>query len=165
VLLDLNRCAIDGLSSYAGVYRPAGIEIGKSKHAPPDGHQVPELIEELCDYVNDVWATTSGIHLSAMVMWRLNWIHPFTDGNGRTSRAASYTVLSAHEHTLFPGVNTIPEQIVANRAPYYAALEDADNRYTLHGALDVGIVDAMEELLASMLATQLRSAFDCATSA
>lgn len=164
-LLDLNRCAIEGLSSYAGVFRPAGIDIGESKHTPPDGHLVPEAVEDLCDYVNDSWETTSGIHLSAMVMWRLNWIHPFTDGNGRTSRAASYTVLSAHEGALFPGINTIPEQIVANRAPYYDALEDADRRYAMLGKLDVGVVDAMEELLAGMLAIQLRSAFDGANTA
>lgn len=40
-LLDLNRCAIDGLTAYAGVWRPAGIAIGESKHTPPGGHLVP----------------------------------------------------------------------------------------------------------------------------
>ncbi|MBL8221394.1 MAG: Fic family protein, partial [Bryobacterales bacterium] len=29
------------------------------------------------------------------VMWRLNWIHPFFGGNGRTARSASYLVLCA----------------------------------------------------------------------
>lgn len=65
-LLDLNRCAIDGLTAYAGVWRPAGIAIGESKHTPPGGHLVPELIEEMCDYVNDNWDKTSAVHLSAL---------------------------------------------------------------------------------------------------
>jgi Fic family protein len=55
---------------------------------------VPSLVEELCDYVNDNWESSTPIHLAAYVMWRLNWIRPFADGNGRTSRILSYVVLS-----------------------------------------------------------------------
>ena len=52
-LLHLHRAALEGISSYAGNFRPAGIEIGKSKHEPPPAHQVPDLIEAMCDYVNE----------------------------------------------------------------------------------------------------------------
>lgn len=163
-LLDLNRCAIDGLTAYAGVWRPAGIAIGESKHTPPGGHLVPELIEEMCDYVNDNWDKTSAVHLSALVMWRLNWIHPFTDGNGRTSRAASYVVLCAKAGSLLPGSETIPEQIVANRRPYYEALEAADAVYDSEKKFSRKTVEKMENLLGAMLAKQLRGAFDEANS-
>lgn len=163
ILLDLNRCAIEGLSAYAGVWRPAGIGIGKSEHAPPEGAAVPGLIEELCDYINDGWSKASAIHLSAMVMWRLNWIHPFSDGNGRTSRASSYLVLCAHEKAVFPGTRTIPAQIVDNRGPYYAALEAADTAFKRYGTLREGLVDEMEELIGNMFAQQLASAFDSAS--
>lgn len=163
-LLDLNRCAIDGLTAYAGVWRPAGIAIGESKHTPPGGHLVPELIEEMCDYVNDNWDKTSAVHLSAFLMWRLNWIHPFTDGNGRTSRAASYVVLCAKAGSLLPGSETIPEQIVANRRPYYEALEAADAVYDSEKKFSRKTVEKMENLLGAMLAKQLRGAFDEANS-
>ncbi len=162
-LLDLNRCAIEGLDAYAGVWRPAGIEIGESKHTPPGGHLVPELVEELCDYINDNWDSCSAVHLCAMVMWRLNWIHPFTEGNGRTSRAASYLVLCAKSEALLPGAETIPVQIVANRDPYYAALEAADELYKSSEELREDLVQDMEALLGAMLAKQLRGAFDEAT--
>lgn len=33
-------------------------------------------------------------HLGAYVLWKLNWIHPFADGNGRTARAVAYVVMS-----------------------------------------------------------------------
>lgn len=162
-LLDLNRCAIDGLDAYAGVWRPAGIEIGESKHIPPGGHLVPELVEEMCDYVNENWTVKSAIHLASFVMWRLNWIHPFTEGNGRTSRAASYLVLCAHSAAWFPGITTIPDQIVANRRPYYEALESADTKYSVSGNRFVeDIVSDMEDLMGSMFAKQLKSAFDSA---
>lgn len=89
-LLHLHRIALEGISSYAGNWRPADIEIGGSRHRPVGAHQVPEMIEDLCDYVNENWGRRNALHLCAYVMWRLNWIHPFTDGNGRTARAASY---------------------------------------------------------------------------
>lgn len=165
MLLDLNRCAIEGLDAYAGSWRPGAVSINKSKHVPPPGHMVPELVEDLCDYVNQSWPSASAIHLSAVVMWRLNWIHPFTEGNGRTSRAASYLVLCAKEQILLPGGYSIPEQIVENRTPYYSALEDGDRNYAANGErLVPDVVPAMEELLAGMLAKQLRMRHINATS-
>src|SRR5215831_1331534 len=92
-ILRLQGIALEGISAYAGVYRPAGIQIAGSKHQPAGAFQVPELVEDLCDYVNANWMKATPIHLAAYVMWRLNWIHPFVDGNGRTSRTISYLVL------------------------------------------------------------------------
>jgi Fic family protein len=71
-------------------------------------------------------ADKSAVHLSAYTMWRLNWIHPFSDGNGRTSRIFSYILLSVKFGQYIPETMTIPDQIVANRKPYFEALESAD---------------------------------------
>jgi Fic family protein len=150
-LLDLHRIALDGISSYAGNWRPAGIEIGGSKHQPIGAHQVPEMVEDLCEYVNGNWCHCSALHLAAYVMWRLNWIHPFTDGNGRTSRAASYLVLCLKIGYLLPGKKTIPDQIAEDRTQYYRALEAADQAYR-DGEIEIS---EMEELLSGMLANQL----------
>ena len=92
---------------------------------------VPELIEEMCDYVNEHWETSTPLHLGAYIMWRLNWIHPFADGNGRTSRILSYVVLSIRAGSLPPGTPTIPDQIVENRTPYFEALDAADEAWRL----------------------------------
>jgi Fic family protein len=152
--LNLHRTALDGISLYAGNFRPSNIEIGKSKHEPPPAHRVPELVEDLCDYVNSGWQERSALHLAAYVLWRLNWIHPFTDGNGRTSRVLSYLVLNLRLKTLLPGSHdTIPQQISENKTPYYHALEMADESLRA-GALDLS---AMEDLLSAMLARQLYS--------
>jgi Fic family protein len=86
LILGLQREALAGISAYAGNYRPGGVAIQGSKHEPVGAHLVPELVEDLCDYVNDHWTESSPIHLASYLMWRLNWIHPFADGNGRTSR-------------------------------------------------------------------------------
>jgi Fic family protein len=163
-VLALNAEAVDGLTKYAGNWRPGPVAIGKSQHQPPDHKSVPRLVEEMCDYVNDGWQQKSAIHLASFIMWRLNWIHPFFDGNGRTSRATSYLVLCARLKSLLPGSRTIPEQIVFNRIPYYDALEAADRRFNHSHSFDDDTVVEMEQLLSSMLATQLKSAFDDATS-
>lgn len=151
-ILSLNRIALDGLSHYAGNYRPSRIEIKGSKHKPPEAHLVPELVEGLCDYVNENW-DRSAIHLASYVMWRLNWIHPFVDGNGRTTRMVSFVVLCVRLGYRVPGSNTIPEQIARNKTPYYEALEAADATCR-DEQFDVSGVEA---LLGTLLANQLAS--------
>ena len=106
----------------------------------------------MCDYVNDHWEDRTALHLAAYMMWRLNWIHPFVDGNGRTSRAVSYLVLCVRLGYPLPGTNTIPDQIAANKKPYYTALEEADKAFEANGQPDVS---ALEKLLEAHLAAQL----------
>jgi Fic family protein len=157
LILALHREALRGISHFAGNYRPASVQISKSKHQPPAEHLVPALVEEMCDYVNDNWDKTA-LHLAAYIMWRLNWIHPFADGNGRTSRIVSYVVLMVRTGFILPGSPTIPDQIVSDRRGYFSALDKADEACKA-GQLDVS---AMEELLAGMLAHQLASFYESA---
>ncbi len=152
----LHREALWGISASAGLWRPSTVEISNSKHTPPQAFEVPERIEELCDYVNERWSEKQPLHLAAYVMWRLNWIHPFTDGNGRTSRAVSYLVLCIRLRMLPPGRMTIPQQIEQEKTPYYRALEAADDEW-LKGRIDL---TAMKQLLGSMLAKQLHAIYE-----
>jgi Fic family protein len=153
VILQLHRAALIGLHPLAGTFRNTPVKIGGSGHKPPDAAFVGEEIEHLCNYVNENWSR-SAVHLSSYVLWKLNWIHPFSDGNGRTARAISYVVLSVKLDSLLPGTPTIPEQIAANKTPYYDALEHADMAFKA-GNIDVS---ALEKLLEAMLANQLVSA-------
>lgn len=159
MLLALHRQALEGLSDKAGVWRPAGVGIEGSAHKPIGAHLVPEAIEEMCDYINDHRGSCTPVHLSAYAMWRLNWIHPFVDGNGRTSRIFSYCILCIALGFPLPGTLTIPDQIVANRKPYFDALESADHAFA-EQRIDVS---QMESLLERLLAAQLVSAFEKAT--
>lgn len=151
LVLALHREALSGISMFAGNFRPAGVQIEGSSHQPVGAHLVPELIEEMCDYVNEHWNDATPIHLAAYIMWRLNWIHPFADGNGRTSRILSYVVLSIRAGAVLPGTPTIPDQIVDNRVPYFEALDSADLAWK-EGQVDVS---KMETLLGALLARQL----------
>jgi Fic family protein len=156
MLLHLNRIALDGLNNYAGNYRPSNIYITGSRHKPPATNEVPALVEDLCEYVNENFETCSALHLAAYVMWRLNWIHPFDDGNGRTARAVSYLVLCVKLRNRLPGKPTIPDLISDKKSPYYQALEAADAAWA-KGSLDL---TAVEALLEDHLAAQLVSAVE-----
>ncbi len=159
IILRLHKAALDGLHPLAGTWRNTPVKIGGSGHQPPEEAFVSEEMELMCDYVNDNWADMSALHLCAYVLWKLNWIHPFSDGNGRTARAVAYVVLSAKLDSLLPGAPTIPEQIAGDKRPYYKALEAADN------ALKAGQIDVseLEKMLEGMLAKQLLSAAKEAT--
>ncbi len=114
--LELSRLAIEGTNEFAGVYRPHEIGIEGSKHQPPPAKDVPALVEEMCDYVSESWHR-SPIHLAAYIMWRVNWIHPFSDGNGRTARALSYAALCIRMGYRLPGEKTIPAPIAEDKFP------------------------------------------------
>jgi Fic family protein len=154
-ILSLHREALEGISPYAGNWRPAGVQITGSNHTPVERHLVPELIESMCDYVNDSWHSATAVHIAAYLMWRLNWIHPFADGNGRTARMTSYVAMSIKIGRVLAGTPTIPEQIVSQRQPYFDALEAADEAWKS----DTINVSRMEELLSGLLAHQLMSIY------
>jgi len=140
IILRLQHKALEGIHPLAGTYKNSPVYIGNSSHFPPPHIEVPDLVAEMCGYVNANWHM-GAIHLAAYILWRMNWIHPFSDGNGRTARADS----------ILPGTPTIPDLIAADKRPYYKALEDADNSWKR------GIValSGMEAMLESMLAQQL----------
>ena len=96
-LLHLQRIALEGLSSYAGNFRPAGIEVGGSRHKPPGAHMVPEEVEHMCDYVNDMGKSSPVL----FVLWKLNCIHSQTEMAGL--REPFRTCCSAYVWITKPG--------------------------------------------------------------
>ena len=152
LLRSLHAILIRNLYTCAGHFRQVNVEITNNSWRPPDWRRVPDLVDEMCAYIN-LRSDDSPIHSAAYLLWRHNWIHPFHGGNGRTSRNAAWLVLSARFGFCLPGQHTIPQQIVENRDVYYNALQAADAA-ALHGTVDVS---QMESMLSDMLRTQLLS--------
>jgi Fic family protein len=125
-----------------GVYRTGPVGIEQSLHTPPEAAFVADEVQLLCDYVTENWSTKTAVHLASYVLWRMSWIHPFADGNGRTARALCYVLLSIKLDRLLPA--TIPDQIASDKQVYYAALAKADAAW-LSGGTDVS---ALETILA-----------------
>ncbi|MFN3549658.1 MAG: Fic family protein [Mesorhizobium sp.] len=158
LILDLQREAVAGIEAEPGQIRKTAVGIHKSDHSPPPPHLVGSYLNDFCEYVNDNWHERTAFYLSAYTMWRLNWIHPFTDGNGRTSRALSYALLSIKLGYVLPGAPTILQQIEEDNSHYIEALEKADAA-ARKGSEDVS---EMESMIRAMLAKQLLSVIDAA---
>ena len=156
LLLDLQREAVAGIEAEAGKIRNTAVGIHKSRHSPPPPHLVTSHLTEFCEYINNNWHERTAFFLSAYAMWRLNWIHPFTDGNGRTSRALSYALLSIKLGYVLPGSPTIPQQIEEDNSHYIEALEMSDGA----AAENREDVSEMEKMVRGMLAKQLLSVID-----
>jgi Fic family protein len=106
----------------------------------------------------DQWRSgkRSALERAAYALWRLNWIHPFAGGNGRTSRAVAYLILCAEDGAMMPGKPTMPSLIHQNRREYITALRACDAA-ELSGEPDFTV---MVDHLREMLMRQLASAID-----
>ncbi len=78
------------------------------------------------DEVNRRWEKADPVFLAAFVLWKLNHIHPFINGNGRTARVVCYFVLCLKAKAWLPGSVILPELIRRNRDENVAALQAAD---------------------------------------
>lgn len=153
---ELHRVAMHQLLKTPGEYRQGPVHITNSPHVPPAWFEVQGHMAGMVEYVNRVWNEADLVHLSAYVLWRLNWIHPFPNGNGRTSRATAYMVMNVKHGQLLPSKNSIIQQIVNDRDPYYAALRYADDEMK-NSANVVAALKPMEQLLGLMLKEQIRA--------
>jgi Fic family protein len=151
---ELQRLAVEGIYPCAGKYRDARTRIIIGHQAPPAA-VVPALVQEMVSNVN-AWAETRpGYERAAYVMWRLNWIHPFAGGNGRSARAAAYLVACMHVGTMLPG-RPIPAIILERRDKYIEALRAVDATIGEDG--DFGDLSAMTDFVRGTLVEQLTSA-------
>ena len=102
-----------------GNYRNSEVRIAGSEHIPPKPEQVPKLLEELFKEFYSLKKTLHPTELATFLHNNFVNIHPFMDGNGRTSRLIMNWILLRNK---FPPV--IIE--VTNKEQYYNAIEAAD---------------------------------------
>jgi Fic family protein len=145
VIKALNFQAITCLHTNAGEYRPCEVKIGN--HTPPAHYQVDALMEDFVNSVNRHWDSNDAVNLATLVLWRLNYIHPFINGNGRTARAAAYFVLCLKGGGLLPGQTTLPELLKRERVAYCQALEAADKSFHSGGPIDLGQLHGLVQQL------------------
>lgn len=146
----LNAAAIANIAQFGGRYREQPIYVGD--HIPPHFDQVSNLMDQCISVVHENWTVIPNpMILPAYVLWRMNWIHPFVEGNGRTARAACYYLICLAYGDMLPGSKSVPERIRENRQPYYAALKAADERWAA-GHFDVS---ELAEYLGNLVKAQL----------
>jgi len=90
-------------------------------YTPPPPEQVPPLMRELVEWLR----TDTGVHpvlVSGIAQFGLVHIHPFVDGNGRTSRLLSTLCLYRAGYD-FKRLFTLSEFYDRDRSPFYAVLQ------------------------------------------
>ncbi|MGB8258710.1 MAG: Fic family protein [Terracidiphilus sp.] len=146
----LNAAAVANIAQFGGRYREEPIYVGN--HLPPHFKEVSNEMDRFFSLIHENWDVLDHpTLLPAYALWRLNWIHPFVEGNGRTARAACYYLLCMRQGRILPGRKIVPERIRENRKPYYAALQDADRHWN-EGHFNVA---SLAGYLGGLLAGQL----------
>lgn len=149
IIKALNFQAIACLHTSAGEYRPCQVIVGT--HTPPEHYRVQALMDDFVNQVNVAWNLADPVYLATYVLWRLNFIHPFINGNGRTARACAYFVLCVKAGGWLKGERILPELLRMRRTDYVAALQAADE------SLGKGPVDLsrLHALMTELLSIQL----------
>ena len=149
VLWALNHVAVAGISQFGGRFREEPIYVGN--HIPPHFQSVPELMDRFISFIHENWDNLTPAQIAGYGLWRLNWIHPFIEGNGRTARAVCYYLLCVRTGSLLPGLKIVPERIRESRIQYVEALREVDRHWDA-GNLELA---PMEAYIAGLLEAQL----------
>ena len=152
VIKALNFHAISCLHISPGEYRPCEVTVGG--YVPPAHYRVAALMDDFVNIANRQWERTDAVALAAFVLWRLNYIPPFINGNGRTARAACYFIVCVKSGGWLPGDTILPQLLKSNREEYVQALKMADST-NAEGLLDL---NALHGLISRLLTEQLAQA-------
>ncbi|HLC78062.1 MAG TPA: Fic family protein [Candidatus Nanoarchaeia archaeon] len=104
---------------YGGRIRFFDVKIEGSKHVPPPNEEVKKHLLNMYKWYSANKNKLHPFELATMIHAKLTWIHPFEDGNGRTSRAIMNWLLIKNGYPMF----FIPFE---KREEYYMTLEEAD---------------------------------------
>lgn len=119
--VNLYLCSRSGYvePEHAGRFRTHQVYVGD--FVPPRPEEVPHLMVDLVNWLNseEAWSLHP-VEYAAIAHYRLVYIHPFVDGNGRTSRLLMNLRLM---HAGYPPVIIK----VQDRFEYYDALEVANS--------------------------------------
>ena len=122
-LLVIHNLILRGIMpDYAGKYRNVQVMIKGSSHMPPQPFLVPKQMEELFEWYRMNKGVLHPVVLAAEMHERLVTIHPFIDGNGRTSRLLMNLILLSSGYVI---ANIKGDY--ESRMAYYDALESAQS--------------------------------------
>lgn len=123
-LLAAHRLLMKGLVEEAGSYRSQGVGVMSGDqvvHMAPQAERVPELMRALL-----AWLRTTEVHplmASCVFHYEFEFIHPFSDGNGRMGRLWQTLILSQW-HPMFIHI-PVESLVYQHQEAYYLAIRNS----------------------------------------
>ncbi|MDD3008450.1 MAG: Fic family protein [Arcobacter sp.] len=145
-LLLAHKILMDEILTIAGSFRSVNVKVGE--HIAPQPNMVNELMKNLFS-----WLKNSDEHMllkSCIFHYEFEFIHPFSDGNGRIGRLWQSVILNSFN----PIFSLLPtESIVRDyQEEYYKAIEDS----TAQGE-STPFIEFMLEMILKSIQTTLKS--------
>jgi Fic family protein len=125
-LLQAHKTLMEGLIDSNGKWRTKGVGIFKGKqvaHVPPPASRIAILMQHLFNFIKQN-PDIPWLIKACVFHYELEFIHPFSDGNGRMGRLWQQLILMK-EHPLFEFIS-VEEVIKRHQQNYYKALEKSD---------------------------------------
>ncbi len=152
----------DHFKATPGRFRNNNVTVGN--YLAPEHKDVHGLINQLCDWLQNEFhfgkeqSFEEAVIQAIVTHVYIAWIHPFSDGNGRTARLLEYYLL------LRAGVPDIASHVLSNhynstRSEYYRQIENATLKKDLTEFIDYaiqGFRDGLYETLNIIQENQLQ---------
>ncbi len=143
----------DHFKAIPGKFRNNNVTVGN--YLAPEHKDVQELVNQLCDWLIKEFHFEKEQNFEDAIIQAIithvyiAWIHPFSDGNGRTARLLEYYLL------LRAGVPDIASHVLSNhynltRSEYYRQIENATSKKDLTEFLDYAIQGFRDGLLETL---------------
>jgi Fic family protein len=118
-LLNAHKILMNEILTTAGNFRTVNVQVGE--HIAPQPNMVHDLMVQLFK-----WLENSEEHMllkSCVFHYEFEFIHPFSDGNGRIGRLWQSVILNSYN----PLFSLLPTESIVkdNQEEYYKALEDS----------------------------------------
>jgi Fic family protein len=123
IISEIHKIILENINDIdAGHYRNTNVMITGAVHIPPSAIKIPRLMTEFMEWYYEHKSKLSIVELAGWVHYRMVYIHPFADGNGRTSRLLMNLILLQ---------NGYPPAVILNidRKKYYQVLKEADREH------------------------------------
>ena len=143
---------------YEDKFRDTRVFIGnlhtqEINYMPPDAYKVPGLVDDLLDWLNNSADEMYPVIIAGILHYELVRIHPFVDGNGRTSRLMATLILSVHKFNI-NNYFTLDEYYNQDRQAYVDALHSADKNHDLTNWLEYfcgGVLSSINKVKSEVL--------------
>lgn len=148
-----------------GAFRTGSNNVVVGKYRGAEGVDVEVLIDKLCNFLRQTFKFESGnisfadVIIEAIVAHvYIEWIHPFSDGNGRTGRLVEFYIL------LRGGLPDVSLHILSNhynltRPQYYRELQKSSESRSLTDFIRyaiVGLRDGLEKTIEKIQQSQIK---------